>query len=147
MASTVAPKDLLTYNTDAELFGFLSEALKNGPLSLMVTHVAKSGMSRTIRVFGMRNGRIEDMSREVARLTGHRWSEKGVHIGGCGMDMGFALMDSLGWAWVKFAYLDVDTRKLSLLSGRFANGGTRWDGDNGELDSPWPRTNRLWEWL
>ena len=146
MARTFAPADLLTYDTDADLFLKLSNCLSHSPLSLIVTHVSRSGMSRTIKVLGSWGGIIHDVSREVARLTGHRWSERGVHVSGCGMDMGFHLMTILGNAWAKHAEPDAPY----CLAGRFANNGMRWDGDAwGDKPVPWPSNpdKRNWRWV
>lgn len=59
-----------------------------------VTHVARSGMSRSIKVFVMEKNTPVDRSWAVARVCGYRVNQKhgGVTIGGCGMDMGFHLV-------------------------------------------------------
>lgn len=63
-----------------------------------VTHVARSGMSRSIKVFVMENNVPMDRSWAASRLLGDALDEKngGVKMGGCGMDMGFHLVYSLG---------------------------------------------------
>lgn len=152
--SSYAPKDLLTYSTDAELWAELSEALKRGAFALAVTHVSRSGMSRRIRVLGVHSEGIADYSRHVGRLTGHRVDKDdlAVKVDGCGMDMGFHLMERLGSAWADFAGIDKPYR----FGGLFANNGSAWDGDRGEIETlaPWPvvaredgRTRKNWGWV
>ena len=62
-----------------------------------VTHVARSGMSRSIEVYIVRDGDIWNISYFVARACGYSQDDKngGVKIGGCGMDMGYAIVYSL----------------------------------------------------
>jgi hypothetical protein len=65
-----------------------------------VTHVARSGMSRSIKLFVMENGAPMERSWAASRLLGYSLDEKhgGVKIGGCGMDMGFHLVYTLSRA-------------------------------------------------
>lgn len=69
-----------------------------------VTNVARSGMSRSIRAFAMIPGdethgpEPRDMSDAVAAVIGERSVKGGVLMGGCGMDMGFALTYALSHA-------------------------------------------------
>ena len=65
-----------------------------------VKHVSKSGMSRTIRAFVIEDNAPRDISRLVAKATDTAFDPKlyGVKMGGCGMDMGFALVYNLGCA-------------------------------------------------
>lgn len=65
-------------------------------VNTVVTHVARSGMSRSIEVLGIRNGRVVSASPDVARVLGWRLDDSGrVHVGGCGMDMCFHLTYTL----------------------------------------------------
>lgn len=63
----------------------------------MVTHVSRSGMSRVIAVFAVREGKVSNVSYDVARVMGwqHDSEHRGVYIGGCGMDMAFHVVYSL----------------------------------------------------
>jgi hypothetical protein len=63
----------------------------------LVTHVSKSGMSRRIRTLIVRNGAILDLSPFVARACGWRYhaDDHAVVVAGCGMDMGFHIVDTL----------------------------------------------------
>lgn len=61
--------------------------------------VSSSGMSRRISVFVVNKGEIADITYSVAVVTGRKLSDKaGIVCNGCGMDMGFDLVYSLGWA-------------------------------------------------
>ena len=58
-----------------------------------ILSVSASGMSRTIKVLLVEDGRIRDIS--YAASVALQWSEGkngGVKVGGCGMDMGFHLV-------------------------------------------------------
>ena len=69
-----------------------------------VTRVASSGMSRNIRAFAMIPGtdthgpEPRDVSDAVATVIDARSGNGGVTMGGCGMDMGFALVYELSHA-------------------------------------------------
>ena len=154
MSRNYRPTELLTYNTDAELWAELADALTRSPFCLHVTHVAKSGMSRRIRVLGVNASGIVDLTRHVARLTGKTVNrdDLALNISGCGMDMGFALMESLGAAWADAIGIDRPYR----FGGLMANNGTAWDSDKGTIENstPWPtvtredgRTRGNWRWL
>ena len=64
-----------------------------------VTHVSRSGMSRSIECY-LAQGRdnLTDITWAVARATNSRVDNThgGIVMGGCGMDMGFALVYGLG---------------------------------------------------
>ena len=64
-----------------------------------VTHVSRSGMSRSIKCY-LAQGRdnLTDITWYVARATSSRVDNNhgGIVIGGCGMDMGYALVYNLG---------------------------------------------------
>jgi hypothetical protein len=71
-------------------------------LHMFVTDVARSGMSRSIKVYRfsvLEDGRIDAqwLSYLIALALEMRFDEKreSVRIGGTGMDMGFALVDAL----------------------------------------------------
>ena len=61
----------------------------------IVTGVARSGMSRTIRFFKISDGEILSLDYNVARALGWRIKDRGVHVEGCGMDMGFHAVETL----------------------------------------------------
>lgn len=64
-----------------------------------VVSVSRSGMSRTIKFYIVNDGRIRNISGYVATLTGSQWAKNGgVKFNGCGMDMRFHGVYSLGRA-------------------------------------------------
>jgi len=73
----------------------LRELLPEGStISLSLSHVSRSGMSRVIKCIAD----DRDISYFVANATENPWVDGyigGVRIGGCGMDMGFTLIDQL----------------------------------------------------
>lgn len=80
---------------------FLAEYLPPGTtVYTVVTHVAKSGMSRRIRCIVIDDGQPYDISGMVGRLLGYRRNDRdgGLMVSGCGMDMGFHLVNSLSYA-------------------------------------------------
>ncbi len=82
-----------------ESIDYLRPMLKPGTeVATLVTHVARSGMSRSIKCYVIHNGTLHHITGHVARLTGNSVDHNngGVKVGGCGMDMGFAIVYSLG---------------------------------------------------
>lgn len=64
--------------------------------------VSKSGMSREISVFAIQKGELRNLDCLVADAIGHTVGQQGIKMHGCGMDMGFAMVYSLGAAlWPK----------------------------------------------
>lgn len=64
--------------------------------------VSKSGMSREISAFTIHKGELRNLDSLVADAIGHTVGNRGIKMGGCGMDMGFAMVYSLGAAlWPK----------------------------------------------
>lgn len=62
----------------------------------VLRHVAASGMSRNIDLFVVQEGDIVNISYHASKLTGYPIAKSGgIRIGGCGMDMGFALVYEL----------------------------------------------------
>jgi hypothetical protein len=64
-----------------------------------VTHVARSGMSRSIELYRVVDGEIRNISWEVSRLLGERIDPNhgGLRVSGCGMDMCFHTIYNLGY--------------------------------------------------
>jgi len=78
-----------------------------GEVHTTVTHVSRSGMSRSIKLYvpTLDDGKptIEDITYYVGKVLGYKHDQKngGLKVGGCGMDMCFHLVYSLGrtmWA-------------------------------------------------
>ena len=88
-----------TNDETAEAIGrLLSELTPGRTVYTKITHVSRSGMSRSISLYIVGNtGQIEDITWQVARATNSRVDNThgGIIMGGCGMDMGFAAVYSL----------------------------------------------------
>lgn len=84
-----------------DAYDYLRKIVKRGATVYTVLHhVSRSGMERTIGAYVIRRGEIVNISPSVAKLL--RWRQDhnrgGVKVAGCGMDMGFHLVYSLGSA-------------------------------------------------
>ena len=68
-------------------------------LYTVIRSVSKSGMSRNLDVFAIHEGRPLWLSVYIAACTGMRLTDgKGLHVTGCGMDMGFHVVNNLSIA-------------------------------------------------
>lgn len=80
----------------------LQSWLKDGQTVFCVLRKrSSSGMSRVIQLVAFDgDGEPMFLGYNVHLATGHRWDKvhEGVRINGCGMDMGFALVDDLAHA-------------------------------------------------
>lgn len=65
-----------------------------------LNHVSRSGMYRVIDVFIIQDNKPLRISWSVAKAIGNKYDRRheGVGIGGCGMDMGFAIVYNLSMA-------------------------------------------------
>ena len=89
-----------TKEETAEAIGrLLSELTPGRTVYTKITHVSRSGMSRSIECY-LAQGRdnLTDITWSIARATNARLDPRhgGIIMGGCGMDMGFALVYNLG---------------------------------------------------
>jgi len=77
--------------------GFLQEHItEGGTVYTVLTNVSASGMCRRFKVLIQIDGKIVNVSGRVSTALGLRWHDEGsVAINGCGMDMGFALVNDL----------------------------------------------------
>lgn len=86
----------------AESIDYLRSILKPGDtVYTELAHVSRSGMQRQIRAHAVRNGQVENITWHVARAIGDRPAEDNggrwvVKMNGCGTDMGFELVYTLG---------------------------------------------------
>lgn len=77
----------------------LLSVLKPGDtLHTILDHVSKSGMSRDIRLIHLKDGAPSYLTYHAARVLGYPIKGDAIRIGGCGMDMGFALVYALSSA-------------------------------------------------
>ena len=89
-----------TKDETREALNYLRSELTPGrAVYTKVTHVSRSGMSRSIECY-LAQGRdnLTDITWQVARATNARTDNThgGIVMGGCGMDMGYALVYNLG---------------------------------------------------
>ena len=66
----------------------------------VLRRVSASGMARDISLFIIQKGELRNIDSLAADATGHNMAANGpgIKMTGCGMDMGFALVYSLGAA-------------------------------------------------
>ena len=84
-----------------EAIADLRKILKPGSTVYTIcTHVSSSGMTRRIRTLILEKDGPREISHYVARILGHRRNDRdgGIVVGGCGMDMGFHLVNRLSYA-------------------------------------------------
>lgn len=69
-----------------------------------LAHVSASGMTRSIKVFVVNDNKLFNVSWHVARALGWRFDDNraAVVVRGCGMDMGFHLVDQLAYTMQRF---------------------------------------------
>jgi hypothetical protein len=71
------------------------KATKEDTLFTVIRHVSASGMSREISVKLIDAGRLAHLDWLVSEATGYKLGKRGIVVKGCGMDMGFHLVDSI----------------------------------------------------
>ena len=80
----------------------LRELIKPGDtIYTILRHVSKSGMSRDIDIYIKRDDDMMCISRDVDTVTGvsNGLAKDGsLKVPGCGMDMGFHVVDCLAWS-------------------------------------------------
>lgn len=84
-----------------EAFDRLRKWIKPGDtVHTILDHVSQSGMSRTIRVVLLKDSDATHPNHAVSALLGYSRAKRGdgFTVGGCGMDMGFHVVHSLGYA-------------------------------------------------
>lgn len=89
----------------AEAIEHLRKILKAGDtVYTVLKHVSKSGMTRGIEVYAIIDGNPQWITAYVGKAIGEPqplsyWEKSlGLKIGGCGMDMGFHVVNSLSYA-------------------------------------------------
>lgn len=121
----------------AEAARELRKLLKPGDtVYTVLRHVSSSGMSRRIDLYCIKNNKPRFLSGWAARVLGYKRASKGdgLVVGGCGMDMGFHVVYSLGYAlWPKGF-----TRKTDRRYGRNSAEANTVDRDGGyALNHEW----------
>lgn len=96
MSATTYPKSDTAER--AASLAYLAELLKPGDtVHTSVLHVARSGMSRHIKTYVVRDGNAQDITPYVADVIDYRVARStgGLVVGGCGMDMCFHVVYTL----------------------------------------------------
>lgn len=58
-----------------------------------ITKVSSSGMSRCMKIYILKNDRLENITQDIAELTGNTYTKNyELRISGCGMDMIFEVL-------------------------------------------------------
>ena len=72
----------------------------------VLRHVSSSGMSRRIDCYTIQNNRTLYLSgyMEALGIAKRQKGKDGLMVSGCGMDMGYHLVDRLSWALFSKAY-------------------------------------------
>lgn len=101
-------------------------------VTTLIRHVSSSGMSRSISVLAAEaDGTVTDRSWQVARALDrkldHRW--EGVKIGGCGMDMAFALTYELSRVLYPDGFDCIGDGSPDRFAGCPSNDHSNGDGD------------------
>ena len=80
----------------AQSLAMLHQYIKPGStVYTVLRHVSSSGMTRRIDVYGMFNNAPVYLSGYAAHVLGYPNPEDGIKVTGCGMDMGFHLVNNL----------------------------------------------------
>ena len=90
------------------LKGYIKPSSK---IIIFITHVSSSGMSRRMKVYS--HDMNAHLTYNVAKACGLSEDDRGVQVGGCGMDMAFWLADRITYV--------LGYKKSKKLKG---NGGT-----------------------
>lgn len=91
---------MMTADTAREYLAEYAAITEAGTVYTSVTSVARSGMSRRIRVYVVDNGEIRSITHLVAAFLGYSSDpDRGMLVRGCGMDMGFHVVYSLSRAF------------------------------------------------
>lgn len=81
-------------NIKNELLSILGEKRE---ITVLVTKVARSGLSRRMRVFVVKNDSLIEITYQVSKILNLRINDDGALIKGCGMDMRFWLTCELSF--------------------------------------------------
>lgn len=93
-----------------------------------VTQVAKSGMTRWIKLYIMDNNRLYNISYHTAVLLGESFNhDKGFKVTGCGMDMIYNSISRLNDKMIAMRYPNDLEKQRDIIINR--NGSKNYFGD------------------
>lgn len=134
-----------------EALDHLHKFIKPGTtIYTVLRHVSRSGMSRNIDLYLIHQGEPMWISAYVGKAIGRPQSRKnwersqGLTVGGCGMDMGFELVYSLGRAMFPTGFPAVSVTRCTKCLDRpgYDGLGRTCKGCNGTGDVTEPRRGR-----
>jgi hypothetical protein len=96
----------------------MRETLKPGDtVYTLLRNVSRSGMSRVISLFIVRDNRIRCIDYRVSIILGDKQTKEGIKVNGCGMDMGFHLVYTLGRYLFPDGFVNPDTNEQAKDGG------------------------------
>ncbi len=117
----------MTQKTKTEKERAIAALRKMLPVGKLVyttlNHVSRSGMQRRIRCHIVHKGQILDISYWVKTALDETIDDRGIKVDGCGMDMGFHLVYSLGHALRPKGFKVKGTGRNGDTSGHDSDGG------------------------
>lgn len=119
----------------------LRKLLKPGDtVYTVLRHVSRSGMMRRIDLYVVKKGEPRYITYYVGKVLEYKRSrdKEGLSVGGCGMDMGFHLVHSLGYAlWGAIARDGTGSRATAIRKAiRKASGHYLMQGGRTEEPDP-----------
>jgi len=81
-----------------EAYDYFKKNLKlNDTIYCIIKHVSKSGMTRHISFFDIRNNQPSFITSRISDFLGYRMNKHhdALMVGGCGMDMAFSVVNNL----------------------------------------------------
>ena len=89
-----------------EAIEYLKKSINKGDtLFTITTHVSKSGMSRNIKVLDIKEGNPSYWNYYISKILGYTLKDDGtLKVQGCGMDMGFHVVNQLSYALFNDGY-------------------------------------------
>ena len=132
----------------AEAIAQLRKWIKPGDtVYTIVDHVSRSGMSRDIRVVLLKGGEALHPNYSVSIALGYPRAARGdgMRVGGCGMDMGFHLVHSLGYALFGLEASEGVGAKANKLRKAIYEAYTPYWHQGGKKEVPdWTKPGREW---
>ena len=113
----------------------------------IVDHVSRSGMSRDIRVVLLKDGEALHPNHSVSVVLGYPRAAKGdgMRVGGCGMDMGFHVVHSLGYALFGQEAAEGTGKAANALRKAIYEADKHYWHQCGKIEKPdWNKPGREW---
>lgn len=85
-------KQEIIENSIKQLKSYLPEGAE---VLTLCNRVSKSGMSRRIKVYTIKNNGLCNLTYLVSKVLGYSQNDEGLLVKGCGMNMGFHIVHSI----------------------------------------------------